>query len=169
MPTLIIYVPFAQIAGNPGDLRTNAADLVANARVPCSINGVQINRIVAVYANQEAANAAVAGDIVVVHAHGGPGGGGLSDNLGANIALNILDNRLVALNAGAAALVCFAACYSAVANHVGPRFVANNPGPPPNVTAAHGVVQGAIASITRQGTIRNAMFFNADPRMTVLQ
>ncbi|MEE3632837.1 hypothetical protein UIA24_01125 [Pseudomonas sp. AL 58] len=166
---LCIYIPFLRIPSSVGDLRRNAVELVEGIRVPCVVDGVVITEVVAIYLNEEAANAIAGGDILIVHAHGAACDGVLADNLGRSITIPKLLVRLKALKADRASLVCFAVCFSALAGCIGPAFVAANPGPRPSVKAAMGMIEGSIASITRQGTIRNGMFFAHDPRMVVLR
>jgi hypothetical protein len=172
MPRLIIYVPFTRAANGPnqGDLRDNALDLQNQAQTPCVINNINIVQVIAVFAGEEALNPVQAGDILVVHAHGGQNGTGMSDNMGQNVTMNTVLGNLNGMNAGAAAAVFFIVCFSARAGHIAPVWAAAHAVPQPvPVFGAPGIVQGAIALVTRQGTIRNAMFFVGDPRIQQIQ
>lgn len=167
MPRLVIYVPFTRnVQGIPGDLRTNANDLVQQANVPCVVNTIQINTVISIFAGEEQPNSIQNGDILVVNAHGGQNGTGMSDNLGQNITMNAVITNLHGMAAANAGQAFFCVCYSAARNHIARVWKAAHRRMV--VRGAVGVVQGAIAQITRQGTIRNAMFFTNDQRMQTM-
>lgn len=169
MPRLILYIPFPRhvVGPNQGDLRTNAIDLVNEAAVPCQINGLNITAIIAVFAGEEAANPLLADDILVLHAHGGAADTGLTDNMGNDTTMATAIGNLGVMHADRASMAFMIVCYSASVGHIGPVWKAANVDMP--TYGAPGIVQGAIAQVTRQGTIRHAMFFIGDPRMEEIE
>lgn len=167
MPRLIIYIPFSRnVQGELGDLRTNAKDLVQQTKKDSSINKIEIKKVISIFAGEEQANSIQNGDILIIHAHGGPDDTSMGDNLGENINMDKVNEKLIAMGSANAAQVFFCACYSAQKNHIARVWKAAHKGQ--MVRGATGVVQGAIAQITRGGTIRNAMFFTNDPRMQTM-
>jgi hypothetical protein len=165
MPNLVIYVPFAPIPAGmlQGDLRTNAVDVFNQAAVPFQLNGLVINNVIVVFAGGEAANPVAPGDILVVHGHGGQNNTVIGDNLGANITQAQLFVNLGVMTAGNAAMAFFVICFSAEHLHSGVVWAAGHPAT--QVYGSDQIVGGALAQITRQGTIRSALFRDDDTRM----
>jgi hypothetical protein len=157
MPTLIVYVPFTAPQGAPqGDLRVNARDLAqAQFAGLMTRTGVAINNVVVVYRTQENHQVQL-GDIVCVHAHGGPGADtSAGDNRGENVTLDQLLHGLDTLGAPLANACYFAMCFSSLAGHAAQVWKQGHANQ--RVFGNQSEMQGALALETRGG-VRSSIF-----------
>ncbi|GAB2893027.1 hypothetical protein GCM10027093_30530 [Paraburkholderia jirisanensis] len=169
MARLIIYVPFPRGAAPIGDLRENAAELVNAPRTGFTIHGASISGVIDVYEGEEGdpQRQVAVGDVLCVHAHGGPGSyTDVTDNRGADTTLNDLLNGLHTLNAGNASASYFFVCYSAENAHIAQVWRAQNQNQ--RVYGCHSEGQGAIISTTRR-SIKSSIFDATSRQITQLQ
>jgi hypothetical protein len=123
MPTLYCYIPFARGGKKikSGCLRTNAAELIDAGALPDTSLGTRLTECKIIYRGEE--NRQITpGDVLVVHAHGGPDDSDLADNSGEHISCRELMTRIELLNGGSAAEAYFFACYSALPHHAAAVF-----------------------------------------------
>lgn len=154
MAMLTLYIPFAE--SGTGDLRANAKEIAKAIKFPATKNGNSIDGVVVAFLEEERDKAINAGDVLVVHAHGGKSDTILCDNQGAQIAQDELMARLRLLNAFKASEAYFFLCYSGLKNHIAPVFKRQAEGC--EVYGIDSVAEGALVQMTRQGTCKNAIW-----------
>lgn len=154
MAMLILYIPFAE--SGTGDLRTNAREIAGAIKFPATKCGIPIEGVVVAYLEEERDKALNAGDILVVHAHGGKSDTILCDNQGAQIFQEELMARLTLLNAFQASEAYFFLCYSGLRNHIAPVF--KRRAETCAVFGIDSVAEGALGQMTRQGTCKSAIW-----------
>lgn len=169
MARLIVYVPFTRGAVAAGDLRTNAAELAGAPLAGFAIRGTPITAIVTVFLGEEAlpGNQVAAGDIFLLHAHGGPDDfTDLVDNRGEQIDLDTLLANMATLTVANAAAAYFFACFSAQPDHI--ADVWRGMVPPAQLVFGSGeVVEGGIIRTTRTA-IRSSIFDLTNRQLTEL-